>query len=123
MAAYVDGFVIPVPKKRLADYRRLAQKLGKIWIEYGALAVNECVADDVTYGKLTSFPRAVKVKRSETVVFSWIAFKSRRQRDDINAKVMRDPRVVAMEVQNMPLDGKRMIFGGFKTLVSLDAED
>lgn len=119
MATYVDGFVVPVPSRHLSQYRRLARKLGKIWIEYGALAVNECVADDVAVGKLTSFPRAVKLKKTETVVFSWIVYRSRRERDAINQKVMADPRVTRMDPKAMPLDGKRMIIGGFKTMVSL----
>lgn len=117
---YVDGFVLPVPKKSLQAYRRLATKAGKIWREHGALAVRECVADDVKVGKLTSFPRSVKLKRSETVIFSWIVFKSRAHRDAVNAKVMADPRLAKMmDPASMPVDGKRMIFGGFTTLVDL----
>jgi len=120
MAHYVDGFVVPVPKKRLEAYRRMAQKAGKIWREHGALDFNECVADDVKVGKLTSFPRSVKLKRGETVVFSWIVYKSRAHRDRINAKVMKDPRLAdMMDPKNMPFDGKRMIYGGFKILVNL----
>src|SRR5256885_2359279 len=93
---YVDGFIVPVPKKNLQAYRRLAQKAGKIWREYGALEFRECVADDVKVGKLTSFPRSVKLKAGETVVFSWIVFKSRSHRDAVNAKVMKDPRLKNM---------------------------
>ncbi len=119
MAHYVDGFVIPVPTSQLAAYRTLARKFGKIWIEHGALAVHECAADDVKPGKLTSFPQAVKLKDDEMVVFSWIVFKSRAHRDAVNAKVMADARVVAMEGQPMPFDGKRMFWGGFKEMVSL----
>ena len=116
---YVDGFIIPVPKKSLAAYRRIAQTAGKIWREYGALAYRECVADDVKVGKLTSFPRSVKIKRGETVVFSWIVYKSRKHRDSVNAKVMKDPRIANMGPEMMPFDGKRMIFGGFTTMVDL----
>lgn len=118
--AYVDGFIVPVPKKKLADYKKLSRKAGKIWKEYGALAYVECVGDDVPYGKRTSFPRAVKVKPGETVVFSWIVYKSRAQRDAINKKVMADPRLGGMmDTSKMPFDGKRMIFGGFKTLLEM----
>lgn len=119
---YVDGFVLPVPKKNLRAYRRMAQKAGKIWLEYGAIDYWECVGDDVPAGKLTSFPRSVKLKPDETVVFSWIVYKSRRDRDRINAKVMADPRIAAMgPPASMPFDGKRMIFGGFKPIVRRSA--
>ncbi|MBT9540918.1 DUF1428 domain-containing protein [Thiobacillus sp.] len=120
--AYVDGYVLPVPLAKLADYRHLARKAGKIWIEHGALEVHECVADDVQPGKLTSFPQAVKRKPDETVVFSWIVFKSRRDRDRVNAKVMADPRLAFMASADpavLPFDGKRMFWGGFKPMVSL----
>jgi uncharacterized protein YbaA (DUF1428 family) len=111
---------VPVPKKKLQAYRRMAQKAGKIWREHGAIDFRECVADDVKVGKLTSFPRSVKLKRGETVVFSWIVYKSRADRDRINAKVMKDPRLAdMMDPKNMPFDGKRMIYGGFKVLVGL----
>ena len=120
MAAYVDGFVIPVPKKSVAAYRRLARKCAKVWIEYGALEVHECVADDVKPGKLTSFPQSVKLKPGEVVWFSWIVYNSRRHRDQVNAKVMKDPRLAAtMEPKAMPFDSKRMIYGGFRTMVDL----
>ena len=113
--SYVDGFVVPVPVKNLAAYRRLAKKAGKIWREYGALDYKEWIGDDVPVGKLTSFPRSVKVKRGETVVFSWIVYKSRADRDRINAKVMKDPRLAdMMDPKTLPFDGKRMIYGGFK---------
>ena len=115
--AYVDGFVVPVPKKKLQAYRRLAQKAGKIWREHGALDFKECIADDVKVGKLTSFPRSVKMKPSETVVFSWITYKSRAHRDRVNAKVMKDKRIAGMDPKDMPFDGKRMIYGGFKVIV------
>jgi len=115
--AYVDGFVVPVPKKKVQAYRRLAQKAGKIWREHGALDFKECIADDVKVGKLTSFPRSVKLKPSETVVFSWITFKSRAHRDRVNAKVIKDKRIAGMDPKDMPFDGKRMIYGGFKIIV------
>ena len=120
MAHYVDGFVVPVPRAKLGEYRRMARKAGKVWIEHGALAFSENVADDVKPGKLTSFPQAVKLKADEVVVFSWIVYKSRQQRDRITAKVMADPRLAAMmDPKNTPFDGKRMFWGGFKNLVSL----
>ncbi|MGO1000342.1 DUF1428 domain-containing protein [Lysobacter sp. CA196] len=117
--SYVDGFVLAVPKKNLAAYRRLASKAGKIWMEFGALQYVESVADDVKPGKSTSFPQAVKLKPDEVVVFSWIVYKSRAQRDRINKKVMADPRLAdMMDPKALPFDGKRMIFGGFKYVVS-----
>ncbi|MGJ7904192.1 DUF1428 domain-containing protein [Lysobacter sp. 1R34A] len=117
--SYVDGFVLAVPKKNLAAYRRLASKAGKIWMEYGALQYVESVADDVKPGKSTSFPQAVKLKPDEVVVFSWIVYKSRAQRDRINKKVMADPRLAdMMDPKAVPFDSKRMIFGGFKYVVS-----
>jgi uncharacterized protein YbaA (DUF1428 family) len=120
MSRYVDGFVVPVPKANLDAYRRMARKAGKIWKEYGALDYIECVADDVKPGKVTSFPQAVKLKPSETVVFSWIVYKSRKHRDGINAKVMKDPRLASMmDPKTMPFDGMRMFWGGFKTIVEL----
>jgi uncharacterized protein YbaA (DUF1428 family) len=117
MAHYVDGFVLPIPVKNTAAYRRIARKAGKIWMEYGALAYFECIGDDVKPGKQTSFPQSVKLKPDEVVWFSWIVYKSRRHRDSVNAKVMKDPRIAAMGPQAMPFDGKRMIYGGFKTMV------
>ena len=117
---YVDGFIVPVPKKNVQAYKRLAQRSGKIWMEYGALAFRECVADDVKVGKRTSFPRSVKLKPNETVMFSWIVYKSRAARDRINAKVMKDPRLAdMMDLKAIPFDAKRMIYGGFTTLVDL----
>jgi uncharacterized protein YbaA (DUF1428 family) len=119
MARYVDGFVVPVPKKNLAAYRRMAQKAGRVWRDHGALEYIECVADDVKRGQWTSFPRSVKLKPSETVVFSYIVYKSRSQRDRVNAKVMKDPRPAdMMDPKAMPFDGKRMFWGGFKTIVT-----
>jgi len=115
---YVDGFVVPVPTKNLAAYRRMASLAGKIWREHGALEYIECLADDVKPGKYTSFPQSVKLKRGETVVFSWIVYKSRKDRDRINAKVMKDPRLAAMmNPKALPFDGKRMFWGGFKVMV------
>jgi uncharacterized protein YbaA (DUF1428 family) len=118
--SYVDGFLVPVPKKKVADYRRMAAKAGKIWREHGALEFRECIADDVTWGKRTSFPRSVKQKNGETVFFSYIVYKSRADRDRINAKVMKDKRLAKMmDSKAMPFDGKRMIWGGFKTVIDL----
>ena len=116
--AYVDGFVIPVPTKNLKAYRRIARKFGKVWRDHGALAFRECVADDVKVGKWTSFPRSVKLKRGETVIFSYIVYKSREHRDRVNAKVMKDERLAKMMTPDaMPFDAKRMIYGGFKVLI------
>lgn len=117
---YVDGFVVPVPTKNLAAYRRMASLAGKVWREHGALEYIECLADDVKPGKYTSFPQSVKLKRGETVVFSWIVYKSRKDRDRINAKVMKDPRLAAMmNPKALPFDGKRMFWGGFKVMVDV----
>lgn len=116
--AYVDGFLLAVPKDKLKDYQKLARKAGKIWMEHGALSYMETAADDVSEGKLTSFPRAVKLKEDEIVIFSWIVYRSKRERDAINKKVMADPRL-NMDPSTMPFDGKRMIFGGFKTIVEM----
>jgi len=116
--AYVDGFVLPVPKKKLAEYRRLSQKCAKVWRDHGALDYKECVADDVKRGKQTSFPQSVKLKAGETVVFSWILYKSRAHRDRVNAKVMADPRLKGMmNPDDLPFDGMRMFWGGFKVFV------
>lgn len=118
---YVDGFIVPVPKKNVKAYLAIARKAGKVWREHGAVEYKECVADDVKKGKWTSFPRSVKMKSSETVVFSYIVYKSRKQRDSILAKVMKDPRLAKMmaDPKAMPFDAKRMIYGGFKTSVDL----
>jgi uncharacterized protein YbaA (DUF1428 family) len=113
---YVDGFVVPVPKAKVEDYRRVAANAGNIWREHGALAFVECLADDVKPGKWTSFPQAVNLEADETVVFSYIVYASREERDRINALVMKDPRL-DMDPSSMPFDGKRMIFGGFNVLV------
>jgi len=119
MARYVDGFVLPVPKKNLNEYRRIAQKAGKIWREHGALEYRECVGDDLKIkGVVTLFPKMAKAKTTETVVFSWIVYKSRSDRDRVNKKVMKDPRIAKMmEGKTMPFDMKRMAYGGFKTIV------
>lgn len=114
--AYVDGFVLPVPAENLAAYKRMARKAGKIWKEHGALDYVECVGDDILVGKTTDFNRAVKLKEGEVVVFAWIVYKSRRQRDAVLKKVMSDPRL-KMDAANMPFDGKRMFWGGFKEIV------
>ncbi len=120
MARYVDGFVLPVPKRKLGAYRRMAQTAGKVWRDQGALEFRECVADDVKVGKWTSFPRSVKLKRGETVFFSYIVFKSRAHRDRVNARVMKDPRIKGMgDAKDMPFDAKRMIYGGFKSMVEV----
>ena len=120
MARYVDGFVLPVPKRKVDAYRRMARKAGKIWREHGALEFRECVAEDVKKGKVTSFPQSVELGRGETVVFSWIVFKSRAHRDRVNAKVMDDPRLAdMMDPADAPFDAKRMIYGGFEVLVDL----
>jgi uncharacterized protein YbaA (DUF1428 family) len=118
--AYVDGFVLPIPKRNIDAYKRLSRRAGKIWREYGALEYHECIADDVKPGKWTSFPQSVKLKPNEVVWFSWILYKSRKDRDRINAKIMKDPRLAdMMDAKSMPFDGKRMIFGGFKEAVRM----
>jgi uncharacterized protein YbaA (DUF1428 family) len=120
VAKYVDGFIVPVPKRKLQAYRSLARRAGKVWREHGALEYRECIAEDVKVGKRTSFPRSVKLKPGETVVFSWIVYKSRAQRDRIMAKVMKDPRLAdMMDPKNTPFDAKRMIYGGFELFVDL----
>ncbi len=116
--AYVDGFIIPVPKKKLQAYRRMAVLGGKVWRDHGALDYKECIADDVKVGKRTSFPRSVKLKKNEIVIFSYVVYKSRKHRDTVMAKVMKDPRLATMmDPKSMPFDGKRMIIGGFKVMV------
>jgi uncharacterized protein YbaA (DUF1428 family) len=119
MSVYVDGFVLAIPKRNRAKYLRMARLGAKAWREYGALDYRECCADDVPVGKLTSFPRAVKLKAGEEVWFSYIVYKSRRHRDQVMAKVMKDPRFAAYAKPGaVPFDGKRMIFGGFKSMVT-----
>ncbi|MGH8481025.1 MAG: DUF1428 domain-containing protein [Nevskiaceae bacterium] len=118
--SYVDGFVLPVPKKKLAAYRRMAQRAGKVWREHGATEYIECVADDVKPGKWTSFPQSVKLKKGEVVVFSYAVYPSRKARDRTLAKVMKDKRLAdMMDPKAMPFDGRRMFWGGFKPIVSL----
>jgi uncharacterized protein YbaA (DUF1428 family) len=120
MARYVDGFVLPVPKRKVEAYRRIAQKAGKIWREHGALEYRECVGDDLKTNMGVPFPRTARVKPGETVVFSWIVYKSRADRDRVNAKVMKDPRLKPMmDPKAMPFDVKRMVYGGFKVIVDL----
>jgi len=116
---YVDGFLVPVPEGKLDDYRAMAEKAGKVWMKYGALSFHECVADDVKPGEHTSFPQAVKLEDGETVMFSWITYKSREHRDEVMEKVMADPFMKDFDPASMSFDGKRMIFGGFKEIVSL----
>ena len=115
---YVDGFLVAVPKDKLDAYRELARKAGSVWMEYGAQSYVECVADDVPDGKVTSFPLAVQKKDDEVVIFSWITYDSRETRDAVNRKVMEDPRLKA-DMDSMPFDGQRMIFGGFRTIVDM----
>ncbi|MCC5809660.1 MAG: DUF1428 domain-containing protein [Ectothiorhodospiraceae bacterium] len=119
MSRYVDGFVLPVPKANLEAYCRMAQQAGEVWKEYGALEYVECVADDVKPGKLTSFPQSVQLKEDEVVVFSWITYESREQRDKINEQVMKDPRIAHIDPGSMPFDGMRMFWGGFTTFVEM----
>jgi uncharacterized protein YbaA (DUF1428 family) len=114
--SYVDGFVVAVQKDRIDDYKKIAQDAAALWREHGALSVIECIADDVPYGEVTSFPRAVQATEEETVVFSWITYESRQARDQVNEKVMADPRMQG-DMSDMPFDSRRMIFGGFAPLV------
>lgn len=118
MAHYIDGFVLPVPKKNLDAYRRMAQKAGKVWRDHGAVEFRECVGDDLNVKMGTPFPRGIKLKPGETVLFSYIVFKSRAHRDRVNARVMKDPRLAKMmDPKATPFDAKRMMYGGFKTIV------
>jgi uncharacterized protein YbaA (DUF1428 family) len=120
MARYVDGYVLPIPKRKLDEYRRIARRAGKVWKEHGALEYVECVAEDVKPGKLTSFPQSVKLKRGETVIFAYVVYKSRAHRDRVNKKVMEDPRLADMMTPGaMPFDTKRLIWGGFKDFLRL----
>lgn len=119
MPKYTDGFVIPVPKKNLAAYFRMARKAAKIWREYGALDYKECAGDDMKSVFAMPFPRGIRSKPNETVVFSWIVYKSKAHRDQVNKKIMKDPRFAAMcDPKAMPFDCKRMLYGGFKVVVS-----
>ena len=120
MAGYVDGFLLPVPKRKVGAYRRMAQKAGKIWRKYGALEFRECMGDDLNIKGMPSFTKRVRVKPGETVFFSWIVFKSRQHRDRVNARVMKDPQIAKMmDPKDMPFDARRMAYGGFKMLVDL----
>lgn len=118
--AYVDGFVLPVPRKNLPAYLRMARKASRIWQEHGALDYRECVGDDLDVKMGRSFPRQLGLKRGETVVFAWIVYRSRAHRDQVNAKVMKDPRIAGMDPGGMPFDVKRMVYGGFKSVVDLE---
>lgn len=115
---YVDGFVVPVPRDKLDEYRQLAQLASEVWRDHGALEYVECVADDVKPGKVTSFPQSVQLKDDEVVVFAWIVHESREARDRTNEKAMNDPRMTGMKPDNMPFDGMRLFWGGFKVLLS-----
>ena len=115
---YVDGFVLAVPKDKLDDYKEMARRAGSIWMEFGALSYVECIGDDVPVGELTSFPRAVQAKDDEVVIFSWITYADKASRDAVMAKVMTDPRM-KHDMESIPFDGKRMIYGGFDTFVEL----
>ena len=115
---YVDGFVIPVPQDRLEDYKRMARTCQPIWKEYGAIGYAECVGDDVPYGELTSFPRAIRAENGELVILSWVIWPNKAHRDDANAKIQKDPRLKEM-MENSPFNPKRMIFGGFEPFLGL----
>lgn len=117
MGKYIDGFILPLPKKNVEAYKRFAEVAGKVWREYGALDYVECIGDDVQPGEVTSFPQAVKLEDGETVVFAWITYESREQRDRVNAQAMKDPRLAGMDPKTMPFDAKRMFWGGFEVFV------
>ena len=120
MSHYVDGYVVPVPRAKLDAYREMAERAGKIWMEHGALQYWECSGDDVKPGKVTSFPQSVQLKDDEVVIFAWVVYESREERDRINAKVMEDPRLKdMMDPKKLPFDGMRMFWGGFNTIVEL----
>lgn len=116
---YVDGFVLPVPKKNIAAYKKMAKLAGKVWLDHGAIDYVECMADDVKSGKVTSFPQSVKLKKGEVVFFSWATYKSRAHRDSVMKKVMADPRLTGYNPENMPFDGMRMFWGGFKPAIKM----
>ena len=118
MGKYVDGFVVPVPKNNIEAYKKMSATAGQLWKEHGALEYIECVADDVKPGKVTSFPQAVNLKDDEVVVFSWIVYPSREDRDRINAAVMSDPRL-KMDPKSMPFDAMRMFWGGFTVMLAM----
>ncbi|MES1982647.1 MAG: DUF1428 domain-containing protein [Pseudomonadota bacterium] len=118
--AYVDGFVLPLPQKNVETYLEMSRKCGAIWRDHGALQFRECIGDDVKPGKLTSFPQSVNLEEGEIVVFSWIVYESRAHRDEVNDKVMKDPRMAEfMKPETMPFDGKRMVYGGFEMMIDL----
>ncbi len=118
MTRYVDGYVLPLPKKNIEAYRKQATEAGKVWKDHGALEYVECIAEDVKPGKVTSFPQAVKLEPDETVIFAWVVYELRAERDRINALVMKDPRLAGMmNAEAMPFDGKRMFWGGFDLFV------
>jgi uncharacterized protein YbaA (DUF1428 family) len=119
MKRYVDEYVLPLPKDKIEDYRKIAQQAGKLWREHGALEYLECIADDVKPGQITSFPQSVDLKPNETVVIGQIVFESRQHRDRVNDKVMKDPRFSGMDPKTMPFDAKRMFWGGFETFVQM----
>ena len=121
MANYVDFFVLPVPAKNLADYKKMARKIAKTWLKHGALEYHEAVADDAKPGKVTSFPQAVGLKKDETVVVGWALYTSRKHRDSVMAKVMADPIMANMKPQDMPFNGMRMFWGGFKSYLDIAA--
>lgn len=115
---YVDGYVLPIPRAKLDEYRRIAQKAGKIWKEHGALEYKECVAEDMDCQGMVPFPKVAKAKEDEVVIFAYVVFKSKKHRNEVNAKVMADPRLAGMSPEAMPFDCKRMVYGGFQTIVS-----
>jgi uncharacterized protein YbaA (DUF1428 family) len=118
--SYIDGFVVPVPRANVEAYRKMSEYCGKIWREYGAISFKECISEDVKPGKLTSFPQSVDLKEDEVVFFSWIEYPSRAKRDEVNDKVMADPRMAEyMKTESMPFDGKRLIYGGFEMLIDM----
>jgi uncharacterized protein YbaA (DUF1428 family) len=116
---YVDGFILPIPRKKLAAYKIMAKLASKVWLDHGAIDYVECIADDVKPGKVTSFPQAVKLKKGEVVFFSWATYKNRAHRDKVMKKVMNDPRLAGMSPDNMPFDGMRMFWGGFKPVINV----
>lgn len=123
MSHYVDGFVVPVPRAKLDAYKQMSERCGNVWLEHGALQYRECLGDDVKAGKQTSFPQSVQLKDDEVVVFSWIVYRNRDERDRINEKVMSDPRLKdVMDPAKLPFDGKRMFWGGFETMVELESK-
>jgi uncharacterized protein YbaA (DUF1428 family) len=119
MGKYIDGFLLPVPKKNVEAYKQFSENAGKIWREHGALEYIECIGDDVKSGKVTSFPQAVKLEPDETVVFAWIVYESREHRDRVNAAVMSGPRMAGMDPKSFPFDGMRLIWGGFEVFVEV----